>query len=145
MADGSITQELTEQYEKHQARKETDRKEKERDKQLTKTHSNIYAATFDLQAVLYTPCSLVSLMYYMRKFCYYKFTVFSLATLLGSCYVWTEFEAKCGSCEIATCINLHLLSLSPPTDHVIFYSDACGGLNRNQIIATCFLLKPYHP
>ena len=139
VADGSITQELTEQYEKHQARKETARKEKERDKQLAKMHSNIYAATFDLQAVLYTPCSLVSLMYYMRKFCYYNFTIFSLATLSGSCYVWTEVEAKRGSCEIATCLNLHLLSLSPPTDHVIFYSDACGGQNRNQVIAACFL------
>ena len=96
VADGSITQELTEQYEKHQARKETARKEKEQDKQLAKMHSNIYAATFDLQAVLYTPCSLVSLMYYMRIFCYYNFTVFSLATLSGSCYVWTEVEAKRG-------------------------------------------------
>ena len=35
--------------------------------------------------------------------------------------------------------NLHLLSLSPPTDQVIFYSDACGGQNRNQVIATCFV------
>ena len=35
--------------------------------------------------------------------------------------------------------NLHLLSLSPPTDQVIFYSDAFGGQNRNQVIATCFL------
>lgn len=95
---------------------------KERDKQLAK---NTCAATFDLQAVLYTP--------------YNNFTVFSLATLSGTCYVRTEVETKCGSCEIATCLILHLLSLPPSTDHVIFYSDACEGQNLNQVIVICFL------
>ena len=64
MADGSGTDELEQQYDIHQARKTTAR-EKERDEQLAKSNANIYAATFDLQAVLYTPCSMVSLMYYM--------------------------------------------------------------------------------
>lgn len=139
MADGSATEELKQQYAIHQARKNTAREEKERDKQLAKAHTNIYAATFDLQAVLYTPCSMVSLMYYMRKFCCYNFTVFSLANLTGTCYVWTEVEGKRGSCEVATCLNLHLLSLPPTKTHMILYSDACGGQNRNQVIATCFL------
>ena len=139
MADGSATDELQQQYAIHQARKTTAREEKERDKQLAKANTNIYAATFDLQAVLYTPCSMVSLMYYMRKFCCYNFTVFSLANMTGTCYLWTEVEGKRGSCEVATCLNLHLLSLPPTKTHMILYSDACGGQNRNQVIATCFL------
>ncbi|MEW8548304.1 MAG: hypothetical protein AB2693_32775 [Candidatus Thiodiazotropha sp.] len=113
VADGSATQELEQQYAIHQTRKNTARDEKERDKQLAKTHPNIYAATFDLQAVLYTLCSMVSLMYYMRKFCCYNCTVFSLANLTGTCNLWTEVEGKRGSCEVAACFNLHLLSLPP--------------------------------
>ena len=92
-----------------------------------------------LQAMLYMTCSMVSLMYYMRNFRFNTFTVFSLALLTGTCYVWTEVQGKRGSCEIATCLNLHLQSLPPTKTHMILYSDACGGQNRNQMIATCFL------
>ena len=34
---------------------------------------------------------------------------------------------------------MQLLSLSINIDHVVLYSDACGGQNRNQIIATSLL------
>ena len=87
MADGSATDELKQQYAIHQARRTTAREDKERHIQLAKANANIYDATFDLQAVLYTPCSMVSLMYYMRKLCCYNFTVFSLANLTGTCYL----------------------------------------------------------
>ena len=82
---------------------------------------------------------MVSLMYYMRKFCCYNFTVFYLANLTGTCYLWTEVTGKRGSCEVATCLNLQLLSRPPTKTHMILYSDACEGQNRNQVIATCFL------
>ena len=82
---------------------------------------------------------MVSLMFYMRKFCCYNFTVFYLANLTGTCYLWTEVEGTRGSCEVATCLNLHLLSLPPTKTHMILYSDASWGQNRNQVIATCFL------
>ena len=80
---------------------------------------------------------MVSLMYYMRKFCCFNFTVFCLANLTGICYLWTEIEGKRGSCEVATCLNLHLRSLPPTKTHMILYSDACGDQNSNQVIATC--------
>lgn len=82
---------------------------------------------------------MVSLMYYMRKFCCYNCTVFSLANLTGTCNLWTEVEGKRGSCEVAACFNLHLLSLPPTKTHIILYSYACGGQNRNELITTCFL------
>ena len=98
MADGSATDELGQQYAIHQDRKTTAREEKERDKQLAKANAYIYAATFDLQAVLYTPYSMANLMYYMRKFCCYNFTVSILANL--TCNLWSEEEGKRGSCEV---------------------------------------------
>jgi hypothetical protein len=44
--------------------KEREREEKELDKQKAKSDSAVYAATFDLEAVLYTPCSTVSQIFW---------------------------------------------------------------------------------
>jgi hypothetical protein len=49
------------------ASKERAREEKEHDKERAKVNQSVYAATFDLEAVLYTPCSNVSQIFYKRK------------------------------------------------------------------------------
>ena len=64
------------EYEEHQKRKVEAREEKDKDKQRDKENKNYYVATFDLQAVLTTPCSLVSELYYSRKLCCYNLTIF---------------------------------------------------------------------
>ena len=94
---------------------------------------------FDIQSVLYTPCTLVSLMYYMRKLCCYNLSVYNLSNQSGTCYLWSEVEAGRGSCEVVTCLRLQLQSLPLNIEHVVLYSDACGGQNRNQIIATSLI------
>jgi hypothetical protein len=88
-------------------------------------------ATFDLQAVLQTPCTLVSQIYYMRNLSCYNLSIYNLASKHATCYLWTAVDAKRGSCEIGTCLYLHLLSLQRSIKHAIFYSDACSGQNRN--------------
>lgn len=137
--DGTLTSEMKHLFEKHQERKSRARLEKENDKLAAKSSNNIYVATFDLQSVLYTPCSLVSLMYYMRKLCCYNLSFYSLGNNRGTCFLWSEVDGKRGSSEVATCLYLQLVSLPINIEHVILYSDACGGQNRNQIIATCLL------
>ena len=99
----------------------------------------MYVATFDLQAVLSTPCSLVSQIYYMRKLNSYNFTFYNLVNKSGTCYLWSEVDAKRGSCEIASCIRLQMLSLPENIKKVILYSDSCTGQNRNQFIASSCL------
>ena len=139
LKEGTVTEAMKTEYEKHQARKVRARKEKDEDKTTSKNTKNMFVCTFDLQSVLYTPCSLVSVMYYMRKLCCYNLSVYNLGTQAGTCYVWSETEAGRGSCEVATCLRLQLLSLPINIEHVVMYSDACGGQNRNQIIATSLL------
>lgn len=139
ISDGTVTDEMRTEYEKHQNRKVRARQEKENDKDTAKTTTNTFVATFDLQSVLYTPCTLVSLMYYMRKLCCYNLSVYNVSSQAGTCYVWSETDGGRGSCEVATCLRLQLLSLPLNIDHVILYSDACGGQNRNQVIATSLL------
>jgi hypothetical protein len=94
---------------------------------------------FDLQAVLYRPCSLVIVMYYMIKLCVYNLSVYDLGYEKGSCYLWSEANGMRGSSEIATCLRLYLLSLPSEEDHVILYSDGCIGQNKNQIVALSLL------
>lgn len=78
-------------------------------------------------------------MYYMRKLCVYNLSVYDLGYGKGSCYLWTETNGMRGSSEIATCLRLYLLSLPSEVDHVIMYSDACAGQNKNQVVALSLL------
>ena len=66
-------------------------------------------------------------------------SVYNLASKHATCYLWSEVDAKRGSCEIGTCLYLHLLSLQRNINHAIFYSDACSGQNRNQFTATSLM------
>lgn len=142
--EGNLTPVLKEEYENHQERKVKAREEKKRDKELAKSSNDIFVATFDLQAVLTTPCSLVSQLYYMRKLSCYNLSTYNLASNNATCYIWSEVDAQRGSCEIGTCLYLQLLSFPNTTRHAIFYSDACSGQNRNQFTATCLLHAVTH-
>lgn len=138
-AQGTLSTDQKEAYTKHQQRKVQAREEKQKDKSTAKENQKIHVATFDLQSVLYTPCSLVSLMYYMRKLCFYNLSLYSLGNGKGSCYVWSEIDGNRGSSEISTCLWLYLQALPSTVEHVVLYSDACCGQNRNTITAACLL------
>jgi hypothetical protein len=75
--------EMKDEYEKHQSRKIKAREEKKKDKEMGISSPDLFFGTFDLQAVLQTPCSLVSQLYYMRKLnCYtYPFTIWLVLML----------------------------------------------------------------
>ena len=75
--EGKETAVRKEEYETHQARKVRSRLEIETDKEKAKSSTNVFVAMFDLQFVLYTPCTLVSLVYYMRKLCCYNLSVYN--------------------------------------------------------------------
>ncbi|XP_076090122.1 uncharacterized protein LOC143062260 [Mytilus galloprovincialis] len=135
----TLTNDIKKAYDKHQERKIKAREEKKKDKESAKSSPELFVGTFDLQAVLQTPCSLVSQLYYMRKLNCYNLSIYNLANYKATCYLWSEVDAQRGSCEIGTCLYLQLLSMSCSTTHDIFYSDACSGQNRNQFIASCLL------
>lgn len=127
------------EFEEHMQRKNLARLEKKEDKEKAMNDSSFRAFTFDLEAVLYSPCSSVSSMYYTRKFSTYNFTIYEQALKEGYCFLWNETNGMRGSDEIGTILFMFLRSLSAKTKHVSFFSDSCGGQNRNRFIAT--LLK----
>ena len=130
-----LTGEDKQSYNQHQERKTLAREEKAKDKELAKTLKTHYSATFDLEAVLSTPCSKVSVMFYKRKLSCYNLSFYSLGNQRGTCYLWDESEGGRGSSEIGTCLIMHLQSLPATTTHVSLFSDTCSGQNRNQYVA----------
>jgi hypothetical protein len=103
--------ELRTSYEKQIKNKELARDKMASDKEKAKASHNFKSVTFDLQSVLYTPCSEVSHFYYALKFCSYNLTIFDQATKDGHCYFWTETDGKRGSDEIGTALFNYLKSL----------------------------------
>ena len=138
---GTIDDSLQHEYDEHQKQKERAREEKTKDKERSKTDKGIYVATFDLQAVLTTPCSLVSELYYSRKLCCYNLTIYSLGDRQVVCHVWDETQCKRGSCEIATCLMKNTLSVCKigTVKEIVYFSDSCGGQNRNQYVTASLL------
>lgn len=55
---------------------------------------NVY--TMDLQAVLLSPKSQVSSLYYKTKLIVHNFCLFNLKTSEGYCYLWNETEGGLG-------------------------------------------------
>jgi len=62
-----LTPEDIEDFNAHIASKKRAREEKEHDKENAKSDRSVFSATFNLEAVLYTPCSNVSQIFYKRK------------------------------------------------------------------------------
>ena len=79
VSDRSITQDEKIKYNKHQQMKMRARKEKKKDKEHAKISNDTFVATFDLQAVLHTPRSIVSQIYYMRKLNCYNLSIYNLS------------------------------------------------------------------
>lgn len=92
-------------------------------------------AVFDLEKVLTTPQGEACSYYYKRKFAVYNFTVYDIGNKQGYCYMWDESEGKTGSNEIGTCLLKFIKSMNEKGyKEFSFYSDNCGGQNRNRFI-----------
>ena len=130
----SPTDKDIEEHEVHLKRRKEAYNMKETMKKRAAKDKNTIAFTFDLEAVLYTPCSKVSTLFYKRKLCTYNLTMFNLANREGQCYLWDETEAKRGSNEIGSGLKL-FVEKHKEAKRLFMISDACGGQTRNQYIA----------
>lgn len=124
---------------RHLKNKDLARNEKSAHKQEALENDSFKSFTFDLQSVLYTPCSEVSSFYYTRKLNCYNFTIYDQGSREGVCYFWDETEGERGTSEIGTALWTHLLTLPEKVKRVSFFSDCCGGQNRNRFIAALLL------
>ena len=70
----------------------------------------------------------------MGKLCFYNLYVYNLSNQSGTCYVWSEVEARRGSFEVATCLHIQLQSLLLNIEHAVLYSDACRGKTEIKLL-----------
>jgi hypothetical protein len=120
------------EYTEHHARIERVRQLRNEHKQLAVMNdTSVRAVTFDLQQVLQSPSLSVGALYYKRKLNVYNQTVYNLADHNVDCFVWHEGTAGRGSCEMASCLYQFMKTLPQTVEHLILYSDTCGGQNRN--------------
>ena len=64
------------EYEEHLERKNRAQQEKAADSERAVKDDSYVTCSYDLQSVLYTPCSNVSCLYHTRKLAVYNFTIF---------------------------------------------------------------------
>ena len=68
-------------------------------------------------------------------------SLYSLGDRNGTCYVWDESQASRGACEIASCLVMYnnAVTRGPQIKEITYFSDTCGGQNRNQFVAASLL------
>lgn len=81
-----------------------------------------------------------SVAYYKRNMYLYNLGCHDLGTNAGFMYCWDETIASRGSQEIGSCLIEHLKSRATSKRHIIMWSDACTGQNRN-LKLPLYLLK----
>lgn len=101
--------------------------------QLAKqSNSKVEVLTFDLQRALPLPSLSTSTAFYKRKVYLYNLCIYDEVRGKAFHYVWHEGVASRGSQEIASCIFKHFeKNITNDCQRVIFWSDSCGGQNRN--------------
>lgn len=141
-ADNELKESLKDEHKLHLDQKERVRNEKRNDKlQAASSNGKLVCASFDLQQVLLVPYDPKnSALFYKRRLSTYNFTIYNMGSKQGNCFMWNETTGGRGSCEIASCIHVYLISLPTETAEVTFYSDRCGGQNLNKFVAAMFMI-----
>jgi len=129
-------------YKEYHAQKKLARQAKDKVKLLAKSDKTVIAACFDFQKVLNCPHGDVS--FYSRKLSLYNLSVYSVGNREAYCYMWSEIQSKRGANYIASCLLKFVnKQIQNGAKQFHFFSDNCGGQNRNRMIATLWWYMYY--
>lgn len=117
---------------------------KKADKTQAQECSTLRTFVFDLQQCLPTPYLNTSVAFYKRQLWTYNLTIHDLGSGQVKCYMWHEAEGGRGANQIATILYEELMNLPDEVNHVILYSDTCGGQNKNSHVSAMFLCLMQH-
>ena len=136
--DNHAKQQLIQELGKHHIVAENGFKALKRDTELGKANSeSMLVISFDLQQNFPTPYIHTGLVFYLRQLWVYNLGIHNCGSGDGYMCMWSENVARRGSDEIASCLWNYFQSLPITRQHVVAYSDSCGGQNKNFYIV-CF-------
>ncbi|GBP47066.1 hypothetical protein EVAR_29669_1 [Eumeta japonica] len=102
------------------------------DFERAKVNNNIECLSFDLEKTLPLPRIPTNIIFYKRQLWVYNCGIHAASNEKGYCYVWAEGEAGRGAQEVRSCLLNYIDDKLPKNvDHLILWSDSCGGQNRN--------------
>jgi len=123
---------LQQQHETHKKLADLGYMQKKEDKINALASNNIRVLVFDLEQVLDTPALSTNVSFYKRLLSTFNLTIRDCSENEGTeCYMWHEAIGGRGSNDIASCLYQKILNLPNNVNHIITYSDTCGGQNRN--------------
>ena len=124
----------------HQSAADLAYSSKANDKVIAKNDSTKKCFSFDLQQCLPTPFLQSSVVFYKRQLWTFNLTIHDNCTGKSFNYMWHEGIAGRGANEIASCLYYHLKhNIQPNESEITFYSDTCGGQNKNTYVSAMFL------
>lgn len=115
---------------------------KKADKVLAEKNPQISCWTMDMQAVMLSPKTQASCMYYKTKLQLHNFTLFCLDTHEGYCYAWDECNGDLSSDMFAWLQYQHFkefLEKNRAITTLIIWSDGCGYQNRNATLSNMYI------
>ena len=76
----------------------------------------------------------------MSKLSIWNFTIFDMTTDCGYCHIWNETIGNRGSNEVASFVLKFIEEkVLFGYDEFVFYTDSCGGQNRNKNLYSAFV------
>lgn len=115
----------------HLERAETLRKTMNEDLKKATTDESFECLTYDMEKTLPLPRIPTSIVFYKRQLWLYNCGIHAGSTDNGYCYVWLEGEAGRGAQEVGSCLINYIKHKMGPKEHLVLWSDCCGGQNRN--------------
>ncbi|XP_045503544.1 uncharacterized protein LOC123700387 [Colias croceus] len=123
---------LEEDHQNHIKKAQLLQQELKNNMKLAKEDPTIETITFDLQKTLPLPRISTNIIYYKRQVWVYNLGIHTGSDGQAYCNVWVEGEAGRGSQEVGSCLIKHITEkLRDGVEHLILWSDSCGGQNRN--------------
>ena len=126
-----MKQQLSGEWELHKLKAERAYQQLKEDGALAKSTSDVDTITFDLEQSLPTPVLTTNVVFYKRQLWTYNLGVHDCGTSKAYMHMWHEGIASRGSQEVGSCICRHLKMNGSTAKHLVAFSDACGGQNRN--------------
>ncbi|KAE8741241.1 hypothetical protein FOCC_FOCC013228 [Frankliniella occidentalis] len=118
----------------HHLKAEAAIEQKKADKAKAKENVTVETITFDLQQCLPTPSLSTSIIFYLRQLWVYNLTIHIMSTGHSIHNMWHEAEGGRGANQVGSALFKYILSLPDEVEHLIMWSDTCGGQNKNSII-----------